>query len=179
MPSVIVVEGLHDKIKIESVYPYANVIITNGSEISKDTIEMIKTLSETNEIIIFTDPDSPGEKIRNEIVKAIPRACHAFLRKKDSISRNGKKVGIEHASKEKIVEALSHLYYPSTKEDTILLQDIYDLGLMGFPNSSKLREQISDYYNIGKPNAKTFLKRMNMLQIKKEDLKELCQKLET
>lgn len=178
MSSVIVVEGLHDKIRVESVYPNANVVITNGSEISKDTIEMIQALSKTNEIIIFTDPDFPGEKIRNEIASAVPTALHAFLRKKDSISKNGKKVGIEHASKECIEESLNTLYSNQQEIDTITLQDIYELGLMGMPNSGSLRERIAEQINIGKPNAKTFLKRVNMLQIKKEVLKELCQKLE-
>ena len=91
MPSVIVVEGLHDKIRIESIYPDAQIVITNGSEISSKTIELIQSLSQTNEIIIFTDPDSPGEKIRNEIALAVPTAKHAFLRKKDAISKNKKK----------------------------------------------------------------------------------------
>ncbi|MDE6047242.1 MAG: ribonuclease M5, partial [Anaeroplasmataceae bacterium] len=171
MPSVIVVEGLHDKNRIESVYPNANVVITNGSEISDSTIEMIKELSKTNQIIIFTDPDSPGEKIRNQIASAIPSAFHAFLRKKDSISKNGKKVGIEHASQECIIESLSKVYSNQQEEDTITLQDIYELHLMGMPNSGALREKISDELNIGRPNAKTFLRRVNMLQVKKEVLK--------
>ena len=178
MPSVIVVEGLHDKIKVESVYPNANIVITNGSEISDDTIKLLQALNKTNQIIIFTDPDSPGERIRNEIAKEIPSSYHAFLRKKDSISKNGKKVGIEHASKECIIESLSQIYSNHQEKDTITLADIYELGLMGMPNSGALRERIADELNIGRPNAKTFLKRVNMLQIKKEVLKSLCQKLE-
>lgn len=178
MSSVIVVEGLHDKIRVESVFPDANIVITNGSEISEGIIELIKNLSKTNEIIIFTDPDSPGEKIRNQISLAVPNAAHAFLRKKDAFSKNKKKVGIEHASKGCILESLSYLYSNQGQPDTISLTDIYELELMGMPNSGSLRERISDELNIGKPNAKTFLKRVNMLQIKKEELKELCQKLE-
>ena len=52
MNSVIVVEGIHDEMKIKSVYPDANVVITNGREISDKTIDLIKTLSLNNEIII-------------------------------------------------------------------------------------------------------------------------------
>lgn len=178
MSSVIVVEGVHDQIKILSVYPDAKVVITNGSEISQATLEFIKSLSLTHEIIIFTDPDTPGEKIRNKIIEYIPNAKHAFLRKKDAISKNKRKVGIEHASKECIVESLSCIYSDEGKENTIFLQDIYTLGLMGMPNSSYLRDAISNKLNIGKPNAKTFLKRLNMLQIKKEELEKLCQELE-
>ena len=31
MNSVIVVEGIHDEMKIKSVYPEANIVITNGT----------------------------------------------------------------------------------------------------------------------------------------------------
>ncbi len=178
MSSIIVVEGVHDQIKILSVYPNANVVITNGSEISNATIDFLKSVSSTHDIIVFTDPDSPGEKIRNRISEAIPTVKHAFLRKKDAISKNKKKVGIEHASKECIIESLSCLYADEGKADTIHLEDMYALGLMGMSHSSYLRDAISNALNIGKPNAKTFLKRINMLQIEKEELKELCRKLE-
>ena len=45
-------------------------------------------------------------------------------------------------------------------------------------SDSEFREKISEYLNIGMPNAKTFLKRLNLIQISLEELKELCQKLE-
>ena len=61
MGSIIVVEGLHDEINIKSVYPDATCVITNGSAVSDETIKLLKKLSKNNEIIIFTDPDSPAE----------------------------------------------------------------------------------------------------------------------
>ena len=86
MQDIIIVEGVHDEIKIKSVYPTAECIITNGSEISKETIKLIKTLALSHNIIIFTDPDSPGERIRKIVQEAVPNAKQAFLRKKDCIS---------------------------------------------------------------------------------------------
>lgn len=177
MSKIIVVEGLHDEIKIKSVYTNANCIITNGSEISEDTIKMIIELSQMHEIIIFTDPDSPGEKIRKIITDAVPTAKQAFLRKKDCISNNRKKVGIEHASKEAIIEALENVYESHDMPDTITNIDLYNLGLNGNSDSAYLRDKISDYLNIGKPNCKTFLKRLNLLQISKEKLEEIICKV--
>ena len=55
--------------------------------------------------------------------------------------------------------------------------DLYNLGLNGFSNSKVLRDKISLHLNIGQPNAKTFLNRLNLIQISLEELKELCQKL--
>ena len=58
------------------------------------------------------------------------------------------------------------------------MSDLYMLGLTGFSNSKILRDKISEHLNIGMPNAKTFLKRLNLIQISLEELKELCQRLE-
>lgn len=178
MNSVIIVEGTHDEIRIKSIYPSANVVCTNGSEISEETLAFIQRLSVDNEIIIFTDPDYPGERIRGIIERVVPNAKHAFLRKEDAISRNHKKVGIEHASREKLVEALENVYAPISNQITITSSELYELKLSGYPYSAKLRELIARQLNIGKPNGKTFLKRLNLIQISKEELKELCQKLE-
>ncbi|MCR5647360.1 MAG: toprim domain-containing protein [Acholeplasmatales bacterium] len=41
MEDIIVVEGTHDVIKIHEAYPNANCVITNGSEISIETINYI------------------------------------------------------------------------------------------------------------------------------------------
>ena len=51
---IIVVEGIHDEAKVKEVFPDASCIITNGSEISNNTINCIKELSKANNIIIFT-----------------------------------------------------------------------------------------------------------------------------
>lgn len=178
MEDIIVVEGLHDEIRIKSVYPNANVIITNGSEISEDTIKLLKELEKTHQIIIFTDPDSPGERIRSIITNNIPSAKQAFLRKKDAISKNKKKVGIEHATADAIKASLEPvLSKENNKKETISTIELYELGLNGNPNSSILRSKISDYLNIGNPNFKTFYKRLNLLGITKEELKDIICKV--
>lgn len=175
---IIVVEGIHDVSKIKSIYPDANCIITNGREISLETIELLKRLSKNNNIIVFTDPDSPGERIRNIILEAIPTAKQAFLRKKDCISHNKKKVGIEHASKEAIINALSNIY-SNNAIITITNQDLYQLGLNGNKDSGILRDKISDILNIGRPNCKTFLKRLNLLGLTKNEVEQLICKVKS
>lgn len=177
MQDIIVVEGTHDEIKIKSIFPEANCIVTNGSEISNETIKLIKKMSETHSIIIFTDPDSPGEKIRSKILNEVPNAKQAFLRKKDCISGNKKKVGIEHASKDSIIKSLQNVYSPNNIIQTITTQDLFELRLNGDKESAILRNKISDYLNIGQPNAKTFLKRLNLLQIDKKQLEEIICKV--
>ena len=43
---------------------------------------------------------------------------HAFLAKEKTIAKNGKGLGIEHASDEDIREALHNVYTPNTNEQT-------------------------------------------------------------
>ena len=176
MDDIIVVEGTHDVIKIHEAYPNANCVITNGSEISIETINYIKELSKNHNIIVFTDPDHPGERIRSKIEEIVPNCKHAFIRKKDAHSHNFKKLGVEHATKEVIIECLENVYDNNVSEGTITNLDLFELGLTGMENSSELRDKISDKLNIGKPNNKTFLKRLNLIGITKEKLEDLlCQ----
>ncbi len=177
MNDVIVVEGLHDEIKIKSVYPDAFCVITNGSEISDETLRYIKKLSENHNIIIFTDPDSPGEKIRSEVLRVVPNAKNAFIHKKDAISGNKKKVGVEHATKEMIRLSLDGIYNKEVNvSSNITNNDLFEIGLNGYDNSSIYRDRISDILNIGKPNSKSFLKRVNQIGLTLDELKELlCQ----
>ena len=176
MDDIIVVEGTHDVIKIHEAYPNANCVITNGSEISTETINYIKELSKNHNIIVFTDPDYPGERIRSKIVEIVPNCKHAFIRKKDAHSSNNKKLGVEHGTKEIIIECLENVYDNNVSNDTISNLDLYELGLTGKENSGALRDKISDKLNIGRPNNKTFLKRLNLIGITKEKLEEIiCQ----
>lgn len=178
MDDIIVVEGLHDEIRIKSVYPNANVVITNGSEVSKETIDLLKELSKKHQIIIFTDPDSPGERIRSIINDNIPYCKQAFLRKCDAISKNKKKVGIEHATKESIIESLEPVLSKEiSKSETITSLELFELGLNGKKDSQVIRDKISNYLNIGKPNFKTFYKRLNLLGITKKELEDIICKI--
>ncbi len=178
MEDIIVVEGTHDEARIKLAYPNASCVITNGSEISEETLKLIKKLSENHNIIVFTDPDSPGERIRNKVMEVVPNCKHAFIRKKDSISHNKKKVGVEHADIEIIKASLENVYTPKLDNNYLITnKDLYELGLNGDVNSGLYRDKISDILNIGKPNSKTFLKRINLIGITRKELEELLCKI--
>ncbi len=53
------------------------------------------------------------------------------------------------------------------------MSDLYNLKLIGLENSKELRDYISDKLNIGRPNAKTFLNRINSFNIDINMIKEL------
>lgn len=170
---IIVVEGTHDEAKIKEVFKDANCVITNGSEISKETLKLIEELAKTHEIIIFTDPDSPGERIRSRVLEVVPNARHAFIMKKKCISANHKKVGVEHATKEDIYFSLSHMMTLSDSKIELTMNDLLELRLTGYESSKPLRDKISESLNMGHPNAKTFLNRCRLFGITKDKLKEM------
>lgn len=172
---IVVVEGSHDVQAVKRVFKNVNCLITNGSEILDETKSMLKKLAADNEIIIFTDPDYPGERIRAKIHEIVPNAKDAFIKKDLCISKNKRKVGVEHATDEEIYNSLYPLLNDlSNEESNITMKDIFELGLNGKPGSKQKRDIISSKLNIGAPNAKTFLARIKMLGISLHDLNEMA-----
>lgn len=172
---VVIVEGLHDLERLKSIYPDIDVLITNGSEIDSFLPQIIE-VSKKRDIILFLDPDYPGERIRKIIQANVPNAKNAFLKKSLAISKNKKKVGIEHAKKEDIIEALENHLSIVKRDDLITINDLYKLGLIGEKDSAKLRDEICEKFNLGHANAKTFLNRINMFGIDIKDIEKVLNK---
>ena len=168
-PIILVVEGAMDQAFL-SDFLDCEFVQTNGSEVSRETIEYLKEASKTREIVILTDPDSPGEWIRARIAEAVPSCKHAFVRKSHAIK--GKKVGVAESSKEEVLLALSHIVPGNSKGGSLSMADLLELGLMGGVNSSALRERLEEQFHLGHGNAKTFLRRANALGITKPQLEE-------
>lgn len=172
---IIVVEGKNDTNTLKQ-YVDCDTIETQGTHLSKATLELLKQVNETRGIIIFTDPDAPGEMIRTKINAYIPNAKNAFIMKEKA--RTSKKVGVEHASKEDIIDSLKHVItYKSEYEETITMNDFIDLGLNGQLHSASLREAVERILFLGKCNAKQLLKRLNMLQIDRNRLERILEEI--
>lgn len=165
---VIVVEGKNDANKIRSVYKNAQIVITNGSELSENTINLLERLSVNNEIVLCLDPDGPGEKIRKLITNRIPNASHVFVEKSKAISRNKKKVGIEHMSVANIAAAFANKKIVCNS-GTITMMDLYNLG---YVESASKRHKLCSELNISFCNNKQLLKRINMFGITLEELEK-------
>lgn len=170
---IIVVEGIHDVNKIKEVYKDALVVTTNGKETSEETLKMLIEYSQNNELILFLDPDYPGESIRKKIMALIPNAKHAFLPKHLCISNNKRKVGIEHASASDVKKALDNVYQVTKRQNTIDYATLFKLGLTGGKDSKLKRDYVAQVLNIGAPNAKTFLERLNSFGISVSKVKEI------
>ncbi|MEC9484663.1 MAG: ribonuclease M5 [Candidatus Izemoplasma sp.] len=168
---VVVVEGYHDLARIKHIFPDCDVVITNGSEISQTTLDELKQLNDDRGLILLLDPDMQGERIRRVINDYVGETRHAFIPKVNCISKNKKKVGIEHASDEDIIEAMNHIRKShKQKQKTITLKDLTRLGLMGSKDAKRKRQMLAEHFHIGPANAKTFCKKLNMFHITLEDI---------
>lgn len=165
---VIVVEGKSDTTVIQNAVN-ADTLETNGSEISEETIEQIRLAQEKRGVIIFTDPDYPGERIRKIISNNVPGRKHAFLPKQEAIAKNKRGLGVEHASKESIREALDNVKEEYIEEvERITWNDLVSAGLIGGPKAKARREKLGRRLRIGYMNGKRLHKRLMMFQITEE-----------
>lgn len=163
MNSVFVVEGKTD-VAFLSTFLDTNFIITNGSEISKKTLKTIAKLSLEKQIIILTDPDFPGKKIRDAVAEVVPNAMHVFVRKEFSIKHH--KVGVAESTQVEVLHALENIKsFDKNAKKTFDLNFIADHGYLGIYNQ-KLRNYISDKIGIDVCNSKRFFDRLNELNIK-------------
>ncbi|MDR7074843.1 ribonuclease M5 [Fictibacillus barbaricus] len=175
---IIVVEGKCDTLAIKRAV-MADTIETNGSEISQDTLNRIKIAYERRGVIVFTDPDFPGKRIRQIVSEFVPGCKHAYLAKEDAIAKGDKGVGVEHATNEAIIAALSHVREEMVGEeiDTIPWEDLIAAGLTGGPDSKRRRELIGSQLRIGYMNAKQLHKRLNMFRVTREEFQQALEAL--
>lgn len=161
---VIVVEGKTDTQVLKQLFD-VDTIETNGVRIDKKTLDYIKETNGKRGVIILTDPDFPGIKIRNTIKKVVPNCKHAFVDKRDAIGK--KKLGIAEAKKEAIIKAIENVVTFNENNESITWQEYIDLDIIG--NKEK-RLKIYSLFHLGYGNNKTLFKRLNMVGITKEDI---------
>ncbi len=163
----IVVEGRDDKINLKRFLD-CDIIVTNGFNISKETFKRIETAYRRNGIIIFTDPDSAGNRIRKKILERCKDAKQAFLTKKQA-HRDGN-IGVENASEKDILKALENVREIDESKDTFTRIDLIRYGLVGQNNSALIRDILGNKLQIGYASSKEFLKRLNTYSISREEL---------
>ncbi len=161
LKQAVIVEGKYDKIKLSNIVD-APIICTDGFGIFKDRElrNLIKSLAERNGIIVLTDSDSAGFKIRNFIGSFVDKKyiSNAYIpdifgreRRKTEDSKEGK-LGVEGVSESVIIEALGRTGILCEKVEIpsrrITKADFYELGLSGKKNSALLRQKLLKSYNL-------------------------------
>ena len=150
----IIVEGKYDKIKLSSVFD-GIIIVTNGFRIFKDKekLELIRYYAQTTGIIILTDSDSAGRKIRGYIKGAVHDGSikNVYIpdifgkeKRKDKPSAEGK-LGVEGIDSNILIEAFEKAGLTASESDSvhdITNMTLFENGLSGGQNSKLLRERL-------------------------------------
>lgn len=186
----VIVEGKYDKIKLSGIID-APIIQTDGFGIFKDKELqlMIRKLAEKRGILVLTDSDSAGFKIRSFIGSTVDQKNikHAYIpdifgkeSRKTEPSKEGK-IGVEGVSEEIIMQALANagVLCESTPEPErpITKLDLYELGFTGGVESSKKRAALLKFYSFpARLSANSLIKILNCVTTYDrfiEDIKEI------
>lgn len=173
----IVVEG-RDDVDAVSKACDALIIPTHGYGISAETWALISKAYEEKGIIILTDPDSAGERIRKRLTEKFPEAIQCYMDRCDTTS--GDDIGIENADPESIAAALKKALANAgrteegncTPDDLVTSSDLIMLGLSGGAGSSGLRTEVCRSLGIGFCNARTMISRLKGFGIGRNELEE-------
>ena len=174
---VIVVEGKDDTKQILKAVN-ADTYETNGSALSAVDIDRLKKLQKTRGLIVFTDPDFNGERIRRIVTKAVPDAKQAFITRKEGEPHKKGSLGVEHASKEALEHALSDLHEVEPQKSDLTPAIYRQLGLAGGSGSRKLREQVGIKLRVGYGNSKQFYNRLHTFGVSLAELKAAVKEVE-
>ncbi len=179
----IIVEGKYDKIKLSSLVK-AVIIPTHGFRIFKDAemLELIRHYAQTTGIIILTDSDRAGFRIRSYLKGAIPNGSIRNIyipdifgkeKRKDKPSAEGK-LGVEGMDADILREAFAKAGVLSEDAPTgepITKTDLYLAGLNGTPNSVERRRALQQ--RLGLPSmlsAAALLEILNSMMTRAEFL---------
>ena len=160
---VIVVEGTNDESYLSSFID-AMYVCTNGYEVPEDELDFLREASKTKQVIILTDSDEAGMKIRGKLNQILPNSENAIvdLSKCDHKGKHG----VKECEKEEIIRAL-HGFFKNKPSKTSEEKLFIGLDSEGKNN----RVLICKTFHLGKCNTKKMYKRLEFLNVKNEDIR--------
>ena len=179
---VVVVEGKYDAIKLDSIID-GLIIPVNGFSVFSDSEKknLLKNLGEKNGIILITDSDSAGFKIRNYVQNICrkSRIINVYIppvqgkeSRKQIPSKEGL-LGVEGIDKQTLLKCLQDAGVNSEEtlenKDLLSYSDLYELGLSGTANATVNREKLAKSLKIPvKLSKKAFLEVLNRMCTREE-----------
>lgn len=166
---IIVVEGKDDTAAIKRAVE-AETIETGGSALGDAVLRRIALAQQRRGVIVFTDPDHAGERIRKIISAKVPGCKHAFL--PQELAEHKGDIGVENATPEAIRHALASVrteYADVTAEPEVTWEDLMDAGLLVHPDAAARRLAVGNALGIGYCNGKQFYRRLTMFRIGRDE----------
>lgn len=164
---VIVVEGRDDVTAVKQAID-AEMIAVGGFGINQKVIEKIKEAQKRCGVIVLTDPDFAGDKIRRIIAKRVKGIKHAYISRADGTKDDN--IGVENASPEVIIEALNKAKCEiGEKREYFNIDDMIFFKLTADPTSKKRRQELGKILGIGYANSAAFINKLNNYGITREE----------
>lgn len=187
----IVVEGKFDKEQLKKITD-APIICTGGFSLytEKSIINSIRTMAKKTGVIVLTDSDSAGFRIRNYIKQCVGSQGvikHAYIptiegkeRRKQVGGKEGL-LGVEGMSEElltQILQSVTEEYVPTEQGQKITKTMMYEDGLSGSSESAEKRQKLAKVLGLPiKMSANAMLEVLN-LAIGYENYKSALAKIE-
>ena len=172
---VIVVEGRDDITAVKRAVD-AEMIAVGGFGINAKVISKIIEAQKRCGVIVFTDPDFAGDKIRKIISKRVPGIKHAYISRKDGTKDDD--IGVENAEPDVIIEALKKAKCEiSDKREYFNINDMMFFKLTADQKAKDRRERLGKILGIGYSNTNGFLTKLNNYGIEREEFIESINKL--
>lgn len=173
---VIVVEGRDDIDAVKKAVD-AEIIAVGGFGINAKVIERIKEAQKRKGVIVLTDPDFAGEKIRRIISKRVKGIKHAYIAKEDGLKDGD--IGVENAKPEVILKALECAKVTKEEKTSFFdMQDMFYFKLTGDATSTARRRILGKILGIGYGNATQMISRLNNYGITKEEFSKAIEEIE-
>lgn len=173
---IIVVEGKDDISAVKSAVD-AEVIATSGLGLNPKILSMIRSAAEKQGVIVLTDPDFPGNKIRQMLDSEIKNLKHAHISKERA--KKNDNIGVENATPDVIIDALINAKaITENTSDIFSEKDLYNNSLTGTSNASQRRRLLAESLNIGFCSAKQLLKRLNHYSITRDEFEKVLKKVD-
>ena len=187
----VIVEGKYDKITLENIID-AIIITTDGFRIysNREKQALIRNIAARTGIIIFTDSDTAGRKIRGFIKNLLGESEGEVINvympqiegteKRKSVPSKENWLGVEGADKQIITELFERFKTNAPESDVsrrkITKFDFYKDGFSGGFESASKREQLCKYLKLPPMSANALLETVNIL-INFEEYKKIAVEL--
>lgn len=162
LKETVIVEGKYDKIRLASLFD-ANVLELGGFNIynNKERLALIRRMAEKTGVIILTDSDSAGFRIRHYLMSALPveNVKNVYIPgvfgKERRKSKPGKEhlIGVEGMTTEAILKAfaaagISPEGKSVSEKPPLTKAYLYSIGLSGGENSATLRKKLCERFDL-------------------------------
>lgn len=159
----IIVEGRYDKIRLSALCN-TNIIELGGFQIynNKERLKLIRRIAKETGIVVLTDSDSAGFRLRHYLSSAIPAENIKNVYIPDIYGKEKRKlhpgkenlIGVEGMSTEVLLKAFAAAGITPEGEgertEPFTKAYLYELGLSGGAGSAELRRKICEHFDLPK-----------------------------